>query len=236
MLGSSLGAPQLTSPQEGPSSVSMYVCIRFLPSSSIQFNSSAPRLISWQVDVPKLDFWLPTTLLYFVASSSCILGTDHTEDTASIFKEACLRAHCLAMDVLLYAYASKKMCSSSRCLAMDIHVTLSSSLFFFHSSSLWLLCNIYFRALVRLSRLVLKKSKWWHKADDTRQVRTHILQWRKEGRKRTSPTHGKLSPRYLVPCNRKSQQTIIVVLCDGGTFLYIRNCPLDFSSRPLFRL
>jgi hypothetical protein len=55
---------------------------------------------------------LSTTFLYSVASSDYTvllpLGTDHTENTVCILKEANLMVHCLAMDILLsHEYASR---------------------------------------------------------------------------------------------------------------------------------
>jgi hypothetical protein len=53
------------------------------------------------------------------------LRTDHAENAASIFKEACLFLRGVAVDVLLlHALASTGICIPSRCLAMVIHITL----------------------------------------------------------------------------------------------------------------
>jgi hypothetical protein len=51
----------------------------------------------------------------------------HTENTASIVKEALLPIRCLTKDViLLRALATAAMCLPSRCLAMDLYVTIWS--------------------------------------------------------------------------------------------------------------
>jgi hypothetical protein len=69
---------------------------------------------SQQAGVSKLDSSLyAATVVYSVSSSDCVLlsllVTDHTENTASIVKEACLLVRCLAVDVLLlHAYASRE--------------------------------------------------------------------------------------------------------------------------------
>jgi hypothetical protein len=57
-------------------------------------------------------------------TSSYSLRMRPAENTASIFKEACLLIRCLAMDVLfLRALARAGMCLPSRRLAMGMHVT-----------------------------------------------------------------------------------------------------------------
>jgi hypothetical protein len=53
------------------------------------------------------------------------LCTDHTENTASIVKNACLLIRYLAVDILmLRAFTSAGMYLPSRCLAMGIHVII----------------------------------------------------------------------------------------------------------------
>jgi hypothetical protein len=55
---------------------------------------------------------------------------NHTENTASVVKEARLLIHCLAMDViLLCAFASAVMCLLRRCLAIGIYVIIPITIF-----------------------------------------------------------------------------------------------------------
>jgi hypothetical protein len=76
---------------------------------------SSPVWGSW----PDIYYFLTATVLFLWGALSdesrvfCVLslplGTDHTENTASIINEACLPVVCLAMDVLLlHAYASRE--------------------------------------------------------------------------------------------------------------------------------
>jgi hypothetical protein len=113
-----------------PNSFSCHYSATANSEDSTEFNSSAPNHISRQAGVSKLDPSLPTTILYSVASSDCVLlqtlGTDHTDNTDSIIDEACLQHCCLAIDVLLSrTFASAGMRLVSHCLAMSIHVTIS---------------------------------------------------------------------------------------------------------------
>jgi hypothetical protein len=74
---------------------------------STPFNSSAPKLISWQAGVSKLDRSLPSRLGRVFCGLLQTLRMDHTENTAFIVKEEYLLIRYLAMDVLLlHAYAS----------------------------------------------------------------------------------------------------------------------------------
>jgi hypothetical protein len=104
-----------------------------LPLFSTQFNSSAPKLVSWQTGVPKLS-----TLFYYRSLPSAttteqycwIFPYNHfprtPRKTICIVNEACLLICCLATDVLfLRALARSRMCLRSRCLARGIHVTVS---------------------------------------------------------------------------------------------------------------
>jgi hypothetical protein len=53
------------------------------------------------------------------------LCMDHTENRASLLKEACLLIRCLAIDVLLlHTLAPIGMCLPSRCLAMSLYVAI----------------------------------------------------------------------------------------------------------------
>jgi hypothetical protein len=98
-----------------------------LPIMKTRLNS---KLISRQAGVSKLDSSL---LDCSVSTSSRLLtvsfynpfGTDHTEHTDIIVKEACLKCRCLAVDILLFrAFVSMGMCLASPYLAKCIHVTI----------------------------------------------------------------------------------------------------------------
>jgi hypothetical protein len=118
-----------------------HILIPFLSAArsedSSQFNSSAPKLISWQAGVSKLDSSLPTPVLFCLT-----LPYNHfprnSLKTASIVKEAYLRTRCLAVDILLLrALACAGMCLPSRCLAR--HNTSFRALWGIelHCSTLW---------------------------------------------------------------------------------------------------
>jgi hypothetical protein len=65
-------------------------------------------------------------LYHILSRSFCeLICKDQEENTASIFKEACLLVRCLAMGVLLLrVLAPARMCLPSRCLAIGLYVTL----------------------------------------------------------------------------------------------------------------
>jgi hypothetical protein len=97
---------------------------------SIQFSSSAPKLISRQTGVAQLDATQLTQTMFFVSLKP--LGTDDAEHSLSIEK-ACLLIRCLAMDVvLLRAYGSAGMCLPSRCLVMNLYNTTFMSFDWIH--------------------------------------------------------------------------------------------------------
>jgi hypothetical protein len=91
---------------------------------STQFNSSAPKLISWQVGVSKLNSsrhyycsLLPNTFYNHFART--------TQKTTSVVMIACFLIRCLAVDdPLLRSLAPAGMCLPSRCQAMGIRVTI----------------------------------------------------------------------------------------------------------------
>jgi hypothetical protein len=95
---------------------------------STEFNSSAPKLISRQAGVSKLDSPLSSLLCTTLCCRTLLYNhfTRTSRKTPSyIVKEACLLTRCLAMDALLLrAYAFVGMCSPSRCLAMGLRVTI----------------------------------------------------------------------------------------------------------------
>jgi hypothetical protein len=91
-------------------------------------------------------------LLFFLITFDCHLqnsaqfSTTHSNDLLCPFialrnglrrkhsisiVEVCLLIRCLAMDVLLRAYASTAMCLPSRCLAMGLYVTILSVIIIF---------------------------------------------------------------------------------------------------------
>jgi hypothetical protein len=98
---------------------SLYNLIRFLPLfCKCQLNSSAPKLISWQAGVWKLDYilLLPTSELFLITT----FHGPRRKHGLSIVGEACSQLRCLAIDVLLL----RALCLPSRCLAMDLYVTI----------------------------------------------------------------------------------------------------------------
>jgi hypothetical protein len=98
--------------------------------NSTQFNSSAPKLISWQAGVSKFDPSLPTTVLYSTNVPYC--RTLHYNHFAQAPRKHSL--YCLAgvftdslsinRRPILARLARAEMCLPSRFLAMGKHVTV----------------------------------------------------------------------------------------------------------------
>jgi hypothetical protein len=68
-----------------------------------------------------------------------IYCTPRRNHSLSIVEKVCLLIRCLAMDVLLRAYASAGMCLPSRCLTMSVYLT---SLFRLSGVMSLYMCNI----------------------------------------------------------------------------------------------
>jgi hypothetical protein len=79
---------------------------------STQLSSSAPKLMSRETYIPKLDSSLHAALCcrILLYNDFC---TDNAENTASIVKRACLLIRCQETDVLLLAIASAESLPNS---------------------------------------------------------------------------------------------------------------------------
>jgi hypothetical protein len=112
----------------------LFCSCQFQRLDSIQLQ--APKLISWQAGILKLDSSPSTTVLYSYCFSHysrdlCPFITNrykpHRKHPRNV-KEVCLLVHYVAMDVLLSLTHAAGMCLLSRCLVMGIHATIFSNL------------------------------------------------------------------------------------------------------------
>jgi hypothetical protein len=106
----------------------LFCSCQFRRLDTVQFNSSAPKLISREAGLSKLDFSLHATtrLLLFYRTLPYNHSTRTPRKTLySIVERAFLLTRFLTLEVpLLSEFACAGMCLPSRCLAMGIHVTI----------------------------------------------------------------------------------------------------------------
>jgi hypothetical protein len=93
---------------------------------STQFNSSAPKLMSWQAGVSKLESTrLKLTRTAFFVPFITPRHEPRRKHGFYLLVRACLLTCCFSKEVLLLrTYTSAGMCLPSRCLAMGLYAKI----------------------------------------------------------------------------------------------------------------